>query len=275
MPPKRKANVWAGQRLSGPLLEHDLKEDQGGEKSRFLRLILELEHDLKEDQGSGKSSYPREREQENKSGGLMEHELAKCGLSWPRGLVVIVLELSRDQMSALLSFYSERKAKLAQLTMDNAAETSDGQWQCCQMKVTVKMEVTVTTPVRQVATVATLTDKYQVNLCGLGVKGTPQDPMFVGSSKASKILTGLGSWSYDKAFFNLLGTRLGGVGVTRDAPACQSSLNYSSLWKLEMMTVRVYTHHFKYFLRHVGGHAHTLAFFLLPFLLYFSLCAPS
>ncbi|CAG2058074.1 unnamed protein product [Timema podura] len=81
--------------------------------------------------------------------------------------------------------------------------------------------------------------------------------------------------SQDKAFFNLLGTRLGGVGVTRDAPACQSSLNYSSLWKLEMMTVRAYTHHFKYFLRHVGGHAHTLAFFLLPFLLYFSLCAPS
>nr|CAD7404712.1 unnamed protein product [Timema cristinae] len=64
-------------------------------------------------------------------------------------------------------------------------------------------------------------------------------------------------------------------GVTRNAPACQSSLNYSSLWKLEMMTVRECTHHFKYFLHHVGGHAHTWAFFLLPFLLYFSLCAPS
>nr|CAD7430487.1 unnamed protein product [Timema monikensis] len=99
-----------------------------------------------------------------------------------------------------------------------------------------------------------------VNLCGLGVKCMPQEPMFVGSSEASEILTGLGAWSY---------------GVTRNAPACQSSLNYSSLWKLEMMTVRECTHHFKYFLHHVGGHAHTWAFFLLPFLLYFSLCAPS
>nr|CAD7442774.1 unnamed protein product [Timema bartmani] len=40
---------------------------------RFPRVILELEHDLKEDQGGEK----REREQENKSGGLMEPELAK------------------------------------------------------------------------------------------------------------------------------------------------------------------------------------------------------
>nr|CAD7460166.1 unnamed protein product [Timema tahoe] len=127
-----------------------------------------------------------------------------------------------------------------------------------------------------------------VNLCGLGVKGTPQDPMFVGSSEASKILTGQGAWSYGaswKILRYLTWGEGGGAGVenddkrpngvTRNAPACQSSLNYSSLWKLEMMTVRACTHHFKYFLHHVGGHAHTLAFFLLPFLLYFSLCAPS
>nr|CAD7407937.1 unnamed protein product [Timema cristinae] len=32
----------------------------------------------------------------------------QCGLRWPSGLLVIGLELPRDQISALLAFYSER-----------------------------------------------------------------------------------------------------------------------------------------------------------------------
>nr|CAD7445294.1 unnamed protein product [Timema bartmani] len=73
----------------------------------LTKIILELEHDLKEDQGGGKSRLPRERERENKSGGLMEPELAKgrkikqlpvilridgvsrvtCSHTWSQGLV--------------------------------------------------------------------------------------------------------------------------------------------------------------------------------------------